>query len=76
MPKSFKAIPIRIEACFKCQRPLLFSFSGNLKKKIIVWKEVMCLGGAYARKYSVIMLIFCIMLNYLEQKATLIERTF
>jgi hypothetical protein len=34
MPKIFKAIPIRIEACFKCQRPLLFSFSGNLKKNI------------------------------------------
>ena len=34
-------------------------------------KEVQCLGGAYVRKYSVIMLTFALILNYLEQKVTL-----
>ena len=37
-------------------------------------KEVACLGGTNARKYSVMMLILALILNYLEQKVTLTKK--
>ena len=37
-------------------------------------KEAACLGDTNARKYSVMMLIFALILNYLEQKVTLTKK--
>ena len=85
LPKSLEAIPIQMRFAVNVKGLIegglcvcvCVCFVRELNREGLkknYSKEAACLGDTNARKYSVMMLIFALILNYLEQKVTLTKK--